>query len=288
LKRIALLTTPERKKALSAVRQITSILEKRGLEVRVAEREAEALGIEQLSCQEEELVEGADLIIAVGGDGTMLTAARMAAPHDVPVLGVHVGGLGFLTEVRLEELAEALNKALQGNFEAHERMMLETRIVRRGKEIHSVCGLNDLVITKGAFSRLLKLKMWVDCKELASLAMDGVIVSTPTGSTAYSLSAGGPIVDPTVPVLIITPICPHTLSARSLVVSADSEVAIQLPSLTAGQEAMATIDGQLGIPLVSRDRVAVRKSAHAVRLVTLGGPSFFPKLRTKLGWGTQP
>jgi NAD+ kinase len=288
LKTVALLASLGKRKAISAARQIASNLEKRGLRVRVGKREAELLGLERLCCKEEELAEEADLVIAVGGDGTMLTAARMAAPRGVPVLGVHVGGLGFLTEVLIKDLPRVLNRVVHGQFEVHERIMLEARVVRRGKEIQSVLGLNDMVVTKGAFSRLLRLKMSVDGKEFASLAMDGVIVSSPTGSTAYSLSAGGPLVEPGVPVLMITPICPHTLSARPLVVSADSEVAIQLPTLTGNQEAMATIDGQLGIPLASRDRVLVRKSPHPARLVSLGGPSFLPKLRSKLGWGAHP
>ncbi|HEX6939798.1 MAG TPA: NAD(+)/NADH kinase [Longimicrobiales bacterium] len=230
--------------------------------------------------------DGVDLLLTLGGDGTLLRGARLVAPHHTPVLGVNLGHLGFLTSIAPEELRTALERVRAGDYWLDRRFTLEARIVHdRAAVGPSYIALNDAVLHKGGFARVVRLAVSVGGEQevVGTYSADGIIVSTPTGSTAYSLSAGGPIVVPTVDCILATPICPHTLAVRPLVVPASTEIVVEV--LTPSEEIILTVDGQEGGTLRPGDRVVVRRGAAVVPLVRLPGQSFFSTLRRKLHWG---
>ena len=222
-----------------------------------------------------------DLLLVFGGDGTMLRVARETAPERTPILGVKVGGLGFLTAVQSSELPAALKQLWEGRFSVESRPLIEA-----GGQVHGMAlsqtALNDFVISRGAASRLIDLEVSVDGETLTHYRCDGLIVSSPTGSTAYSLAAGGAIVSPNANVLTITPICPHTLSNRSVIVSLASTVSVKV--LSQSVETILAADGQVQTPLSAGDEVSISRSRHSLRLVRLAGSSFFATLRQKLNW----
>jgi len=222
-----------------------------------------------------------DLLLVFGGDGTMLRVARDLAGSQTPILGVKVGGLGFLTTVQAHQLPTALKQLWAGEFLIESRPLIQASGKGQGKTITELA-LNDFVISRGATSRLIQLAVTVDAEELTRYRCDGLIISSPTGSTAYSLAAGGAVVSPESEVLTITPICPHTLSNRSVIVPLDSVV--QITVLSERVDTMLTADGQVQTPLNTGDFVQVCKSKFAVRLVRLRGNSFFQTLRQKLHW----
>ena len=228
----------------------------------------------------EQLPAEVDLVIVLGGDGTLLSIAHLAAQRNVPVLGVNLGRLGFLTEVPTDEMYVTLDSFLKGNEDIiSPRFLLQTKC--KGSDYFC---LNDVVINKGALARMIQIGIWIDDKEIAALKADGLVVSTPTGSTAYSLSAGGPIIQPYIPAIVLAPICPHTLSFRPMVVSANSKVKIQL--LTAGEEVYLTLDGQRGVPLDKNDVVEIARSSFELRLISSPKRNYFDLLKEKLAWGT--
>jgi len=230
----------------------------------------------------EELPGRVDLMIVLGGDGTLLSIAHLAAQQNVPVLGVNLGRLGFLTEVPTDEIYLTLDSFLAGHEEIiSPRLLLEAGC--RGKIYYC---LNDVVINKGAVARMIQIGIWIDDKEIAALKADGLIVSTPTGSTAYSLSAGGPIVQPYVPALLLSPICPHTLSFRPMVVTSNSRIRLQL--LTAGEEVYLTLDGQRGITLGKNDVIEIKRAEFALKLLSSPRRNYFDLLKEKLAWATFP
>jgi len=219
-----------------------------------------------------------DLVVVLGGDGTMLSVAHHAARAGVPVMGVNLGRLGFLTEIPVSEATLTLDSFLAGDASViSPRWLLETRTAGAV----SYC-LNDVVVTKGALARMIELTIGIDGKEVATLKADGLIVSTPTGSTAYSLSAGGPIVHPLVAAFVLTPICPHTLSFRPLAVPSTSTVGVRL--LTGGEEVYLTLDGQRGGVLVRNDVIDIRKSEFELQLITSPRRNYFDLVKEKLGW----
>ena len=222
-----------------------------------------------------------DLLLVFGGDGTMLRVARDLNGANTPVLGVKVGGLGFLTAVQAHQLPAALQQIWAGEYLLESRPLIQATGRAQGKNI-SEHALNDFVIGRGATSRLIQLAVTVDAEELTRYRCDGLIISSPTGSTAYSLAAGGAVVSPNAEVLTITPICPHTLSNRSVIVPLDSVV--QVTVISERVETMLTADGQVQTPLNTGDFVQLRKSKFAVRLLRLRGSSFFQTLRQKLHW----
>lgn len=286
MKAVAIQMTARKRLASAAARKSIAWLEKRGISVRLTARDAKWLRRPDLACEgQAEMVKGADLLLSLGGDGTILRAARLGAPAGIPILGVHLGGLGFNTEAAASELEQALERVHKGDCDIAERMMLSAQISRKGKRVHSLLALNDLVVRNGAFSQVLRLKTKVEGEPLALLIADGLIISTPTGSTAYSLSATGPIVGPGLDVLIMTPICPHVLSVRPLVVPGHERIEVEIPPLGSAQEAAATADGQVAVRLEGGDVITVSRAGRRARLVSLGGPHFYEKLRTKLGWG---
>lgn len=235
-----------------------------------------------------ELAAGAEgsveLAIVVGGDGTLLHAARRMAPHGVPLIGVNLGRLGFLTDVPLAHAHQDIGRILDGDYVMQERMMLAVE-VRRGESVRaSLLAFNDAVVGKGAVERLLEVRVRVDGEFVTSVRADGLIVATPTGSTAYALSAGGPILHPTLEALIVVPICPHTLSQRPIALRAGSLIELA-PSELAHGNAHVALDGRIVADLAVGDTVQVRRAERTVRLIRLPGHSDFDALRSKLGWG---
>ena len=232
-----------------------------------------------------EVARDADLVVVLGGDGTLIAAARLVGERDVPILGVNLGSLGFLTEITLDELYPSIERCLAGDFEVSERMMLLASVERAGEEVERHRVLNDVVINKGALARIVDMETSVNGQYLTTFKADGLIVSTPTGSTGYSLSANGPIIHPALASISITPICPHTLTNRPLVVGADARIAIQLESMD--EAVFLTLDGQVGVKLVCGDVVRICRAEHPTRLIQSRTKDFFEVLRTKLKWGER-
>ncbi len=281
IRHVAVWLKPASPEAAEAGRELVQWLQARGIEV-----EADEVAAEQLGCQAAPRSESArrvDLIIVLGGDGTLLGAARDAGENDVPFLGINLGTLGFLAEVAPEEQADVLAKVLRGEFATVTRNRLRV-IARRGSEVLlEDLALNDVVITRNDLSRLLDLETVADGTEVTTYYGDGLIVSTPTGSTAYTLSAGGPILMPGSGVYVLTPICPHALTQRPLVLSEQARLAVRIHPR--GGTAQLTVDGQVGVVLERDDVVTVESSGHPVRMVASPLRSRFDVLRTKLGWG---
>lgn len=224
-----------------------------------------------------------DLVLVMGGDGTFLHAARLAVKDDAPVLGVDLGRLGFLSEVAFNDLPAAFARITAGDYAIEDRTMMAIRAYREGMLLGEFTALNDGVVSKGAFARLVDLAAYVDGHYLASYAADGLIVATPTGSTAYALSAGGPLLTPDLPVFELAPICPHSLSARPVVLS-DQRTLRVIVEGPADLDLFLTADGQEGVPLRAGDWVDFSKSEHRARLVKLRGLDFFTRLQSKLHW----
>ncbi len=227
----------------------------------------------------------ADLIVVLGGDGTLISVARLVGERGVPILGINLGSLGFLTEIPVSGLYGALESCLFGDCRISQRMMLNVSLFRSGEVVGSYQALNDAVINKGAPAKIITLDASVDGSFLATFKADGLIIASPTGSTGYSLSANGPIVDPTIDCLLITPICSHTLTNRPIVVSADTEISIILNSQI--ENVMLTLDGQVGIPLEYGDEIRVSRAKYRTRLILSDDTDYFTVLRTKLKWGER-
>lgn len=226
----------------------------------------------------------ADLLITFGGDGTLLSVARHAPPG-VPIMGVNMGTLGFLTEIRIEEFPTVLDRVLEGHFQSEHRTTLEV-VLQGGPAKHGYRVINDAVINKSALARIVEMRVSVGGQFVSAFRADGLIVSTPMGSTAYNLSAGGPIIYPTVGAIVLTPICPHMLSNRPIVLPDDLEVEIGI--ITGNTEIFLTLDGQEGLPVAAGERVTVRKSRETVTFVQSPSKNYYAVLRTKLKWGEEP
>jgi NAD+ kinase len=226
----------------------------------------------------------ADLAVVLGGDGTLLAAARLLGDRQVPILAINYGGLGFLTEVTMDEMYPALQRAVDGDFATEERMMVDVAVTRATTQLASYRALNDVVINRGTLSRMVHLEARVDGNEVSRFRSDGLIVATPTGSTAYNLSAGGPIIFPTMRAMVLTPICSHTLTNRPIVLSADVRIEITLQSLQE-EEVHVTVDGQVGLKLQPGDVLTIVKSKVAVKLIAPAEKNYFDVLRGKLKWG---
>ncbi len=226
-----------------------------------------------------------DMAISLGGDGTILKTARNVCGRNVPVLGVNMGQMGFLTEADVSSWVGHLDKLLAGKADIEERMMLEAETVPKKAKKSKYLALNDVVVKNGRTARVIKLTLEINGKPVANYVADGLIVSTPTGSTAYSLAAGGPIVKPTLPIIVATPICPHTLTFRPLVVSSEDELVIRVDSNH--NEVVLSMDGQESVSLDMGDKVIIRKSKHVLKLVTNSKKNYYRVLRAKLKWGER-
>ncbi len=269
-------------------RDAVSLLEERGVAVFINKEAAVSLGSPARGIPEGDLAGRVGVLVVLGGDGTILRAARAAAPHGIPILGVNLGGFGFLAEVGDRKLGEALVRLLEGDYQLDERMMLQAQVLRHGRPVKESLALNDFVVTKSGYARLLHLRTEVNGEHLTTLLADGLIVATPTGSTAYSLSAGGPIVHPDVDVIVLTPIAAHTLNARAVVVSGSDVIQIRVQPVGAPPPpAVLTVDGQEGFSLDPDDEVRVERSPHSARLIRLGRDGFYSRLRAKLSWGER-
>ncbi len=272
-------TAKERSRGYTAA--VRKWLLERGLEVYLEEGIAARVGIPEQ--ERNGLWALADLIIVFGGDGTILSTARLLADRDVPIVGINLGVFGYLTEINLDEMYSALEEILAGNFQVEKRMMLSAEIMRGDASLYRGAVLNDVVINRGNLSRLVELETMVDGRYLTTFKADGLIVATPTGSTAYSLAAGGPIVFPELDSIIINPICPHTLTNRPLILPHNVEVEVIFNTLELG--ATVTLDGQISFPIACRDRVLIKKSEQTTKLVASPHRGYLEILRTKLGWG---
>jgi NAD+ kinase len=225
------------------------------------------------------------MIIVLGGYGTLLSVARLVGDRDVPILGVNLGGLGFLTEITLEELHRVVERVVQGDFITNERVVLNASVIRRGERMAEFIVLNDAVINKGALARIIDLETTINQDYVTTFKSDGLIISTPTGSTAYNLSAGGPIVYPSLHCIILTPICPHTLTNRPIVIPDD--VVIRATLKAKQQEVILTLDGQQGFTLEFEDVVEVKKAEGRILLIKSPYRHYFEVLREKLKWGER-
>jgi NAD+ kinase len=262
-------------------------LQRRGLKTVVEENTArvlaEALGP---ALPLDRIGAAIDLAIVIGGDGTLLHAARNLAPAGVPMIGVNQGRFGFLTDLPLTEMEHEVGRILDGDYETERRLLLHAQVHRAGRVVHRERAFNDVIITKSELTRLIEYETYIGDQFVNSARGDGIIVASPTGSTAYAMSAGGPILQPTLPALVLVPICPHTLSNRPIVVSADSVVQIVIFGLSDGH-AHVTFDGQLNYRLEDGDRIHVQRDEHSVELWRPTGRNHYDVLRAKLRWGTK-
>jgi len=284
IKVVGIIAKPGIPHASSIVPELVAWCKQRGVEVRLDEESSRYLGRKN-GLPRDDVPEGTQLVIVLGGDGTLLAAARAVAGREIPLFPVNLGGLGFLTAITLEQLYPELERALHGKQRVVPRRMLHGDLVRDGKTVASYEALNDVVIGKTQIARMIDLETFVDSQYVSTFKADGLIVSTPTGSTAYSLSAGGPIVFPAVAALCITPVCPHMLTNRPVLVP-DTSV-IEIICRAKSKEAFLTVDGQVGEPLLLDDRIVCRSSQHSVHLIRPPKMFFFDVLRQKLKWGER-
>ncbi len=283
LQRVGVVAKVASREAVHTAHELAEWLRRRGLEAALDEATLRARGVE--GERPFSVREAYDLVVVLGGDGTLLSVARTLTPG-VPILGVNLGNLGFLTEINRGELYPALVQVLNRRYDVEERSLFDVELQRSGGAPVSYRVLNDAVITKSALARIIELTLKVDGHLIARFRSDGIIISTPTGSTAYNLSAGGPIVAPLLPVAVLTPICPHALSMRPIVVPDAGPIEVTLE--TQREEVYLTLDGQEGTSLGYRDTVRLTRSATPVRLVKVSGRSFYRSLRGKLRWGGLP
>lgn len=288
IKRIGLVLKPHQPEALKTICELTQWLTTRGIEL-VGGPEIERDRIQhETGCSVREvasdkLASEVDLVLVLGGDGTMIATARMIGDSDVPVLGINFGGLGYLAEFRIEELHAALEAILDGDYRLDKRVMLSVELIRGNESITKNRVLNDVVINKSALARIIEIEAYFNQQFVNSFRADGLIVSTPTGSTAYNLSAGGPVIFPSMNAIVIAPICPFTLSNRPLVVPDDADIELRLK--TDKEDVALTLDGQVGFSLQVEDRVMIRKSHTTFNLIQPANRNYFDVLRDKLRWG---
>ncbi len=288
IKRIGVLVKPHQPDALETLCRLMTWLNERGITI-VGLPEIERERIEhQTGCAIEvlndtELAKHVDLILVLGGDGTMIATARMLGDTEVPVMGVNYGGLGYLAEFPLEELFPALEAILAGQYKVQQRLMLSVELWRGEELVTRNRVLNDVVVNKSALARIIEIEAYLNQQFVNLFRADGLIVATPTGSTAYNLSANGPIIFPSMNAVVITPICPFTLSNRPIVVPDDSMIEVRL--MTENEEVALTLDGQVGFPLQAGDRAVIRKSNTSFNLVQPPNRNYFDVLRNKLKWG---
>jgi len=284
MKTLGIVCKPQPKRCRPALKRLLEWAEAKGVSTVLDPVAASILGSPEPPLPRESLPETADLIAVLGGDGTLLSVARHLHRKEVPLLGVNLGHLGFLTENASEEMIPALEAYLRGEAVIERRMMLETSLLRNEYPAETFTCLNDAVISKSALARMIHLRVEVENHWLTDMRSDGIILSTPTGSTAYNLSAGGPILSPGMEGIIVVPLCPHTLTMRPIVVDSTHPLSV---TLLEGEEVFFTADGQRGTPLHSGDRLRVRRSPHQVPLVTAPDRDYFSLLREKLGWGAR-
>jgi NAD+ kinase len=295
MKRIGIIAKKNKPEAIPITRNLVDWLKPKGVEVYIEKEMGDLLGPSLPPpslpppslhlIEREEFPQHVEMVIVLGGDGTLLSVARLIGDRGIPILGVNLGGLGFLTEITLEELYRVLEKVVGDHFIADERVVLHASVLRRGERMAEFNVLNDAVINKGALARMIDIETTINGEYVTTFKSDGLIISTPTGSTAYNLSAGGPIVYPSLHCIIITPICPHMLTNRPIMIPDD--VIIQATLKTKQQEVLLTLDGQQGFSLEFEDVVEVRKAEGRILLIKSPYRHYFEVLREKLKWGER-
>ena len=283
MKNIGIICKLSREEPRDILRRLITWLQQKGCQVFVDIETASLMGI--TGYKRAEIPSRVEAVLVLGGDGTMLSVNRLVAGKGIPVLGINLGSLGFLTEVSKENIYHAVEKMLSGGCTVEERLMLKAKIGRDGKTIADYLVLNDVVITKGALARIIDLETFIDKTYVTTFKADGLIISTPTGSTAYSLSAGGPILYPTLESIVLTPICSHTLTNRPIVLPDQVSIEIRLKSLS--EDVFLTLDGQTGCSLKPDDVIEICKAEHKAKLLVHGERGYFDVLRTKLKWGER-
>jgi NAD+ kinase len=281
MKRIGIITNSDKDTDYTYTRLLAESIKKRGGCALMTDELAEASGTGTNCGSYDELIGSCDLLVCLGGDGTLLEAARRIYDRDLPILGINLGNLGFLTDVDRSNIDTAIGKLFEGNYTLEKRMMLEAAVIRKGTETITDVALNDVVIARGATARILHVKVYINDMFVDTFPGDGLIISSPTGSTAYSLSAGGPIVEPDTDLMVVTPICPHILYSRSFITKTDSVVRAVVDKAP-GHDAMVSFDGQEGYELTAGDSVEARKSRYSIKLVKIGSLNFFNILRSKI------
>ncbi len=283
LQTVGIISRPRRQHLSVVVPPLLKWLEARGVSAVYDEETANSLPDTSKGRTRQLVADSSQLLLVLGGDGTMLAAARLAASRNIPILPINMGSLGFLTSFTLDELYPALEDTLTGRSSISQRVMLQVQLERAGSVIENQSALNDAVINKGALARMIELHLIINSEFVCRYRADGLIVASPTGSTAYSLSAGGPIVHPAVESFVITPICPHMLSDRPLVIRDSSFIEMKLSADT--ESVFLTLDGQRGIPLQPADRVRISRAKESLKLIQPPKKSYFEILRSKLKWG---
>lgn len=285
MKNIGIWINKRKHSVISKVREVYLWFKKRGINILLDTESAQALDIHDSSYSLRSLAKKSDCIMVWGGDGTILSCARVVAPVGTPIYGINAGRLGFLTEVDIPDLFVGIERLINGEYSVEERMMIQAMVYRDDEIVKELWGLNDAVISKTALARLIWLKLYTDGEFINTYPADGVIIASPTGSTAYSLSAGGPLVSPDLDLLVITPICPHTLSARPLVISPNRTVSIFTnigDNLNIRGDIMLTVDGQCGYALQPGDEVRICRAPYKARFIKTQNNSFYKILRDKL------
>lgn len=281
MKKIGIITNIDRDTEFKYTRQLAESIEKRGGSALMPDKLAKEAGVGTSCGEEDGIFDESEVIVCLGGDGTFLKAARRLYTRDIPILGINLGNLGFLTEVDRNEIDQAIGQLFSGMYEIEKRMMLDTTIYRKDAEPEHDFALNDVVIARGAVSRILHVKAYINDVFVDSFPGDGLIISSPTGSTAYSLSAGGPIVEPETDLMLITPICPHILYSRSFVTKPDSVIGAVIGE-DYQHSAMVTCDGREDHEIKGGDKVEVKKSPFSIKLIKMKSRNFFNVLRTKI------
>ncbi len=284
MKSAAIISKPSKPELGAILPELLSWFHQRGYQLYMDEETARYTNGEKVVSREEIGKKHPDFALVLGGDGTLLSAARSVAHEGVPILAVNLGSLGFLTEVPLNELYVALEAVDQGQCPVEERSVLDCRLIRHEQCITQNFALNDVVVNKSAISRLVEFDLYIDGNFVFQYKADGVIIATPTGSTAYSLAAGGPVLMPSVDAFVVTPVCPHSLTHRPLVVTETSQIELQVE--TGEEQAFLSIDGQIGVPVEHGDRVLCRRAGHTVKIMRIRR-TFFDILRNKLKWGQR-
>ena len=287
IKCVGVVVKPNDKEALQTACELSAWLEKRGIDL-IGKPFEQIERVRSENCEidfteTDRFKTDADLIVVLGGDGTMISTARLTGDREVLVLGINYGSLGYLTEFRIEEMTGALERILEGDYAVDQRVMLEAEHIRDGKTLASGRVLNDVVINKAVLARIIEIEVNLNDLFVNDFRADGLIVATPTGSTAYSLSAGGPIVYPTMNALVLTPICPFTLTNRPIIMPDDAEINLRLKNESDG--VVLTLDGQIGHQMQTNDRVSIRKSPTTFNLIQPPNRNYFDVLRNKLKWG---
>ena len=284
IRRVGVVSKPGRDDIPGLLRYLSDWCDRRGLKLAVDLVTARYMQRTD-GLSRERLPEGCDLIVVLGGDGTLLSAARGVGARQIPLLAVNLGGLGFMMTTGPDELPSALDSVEESCYELDSRIVLEARLVRKGTPVERFYALNDIVVANGAMARVLHLQAYADGEYVCGYSADGLILSTPTGSTAYSLAAGGPVMAPAVAAWSLTPICPHTLSNRSVVIPSTATVEIRV---SAGDEDhYLSVDGQVGRQLEPADRIRARKASHTVDIVHTKSMPYFDVLRSKMRWGDR-